>query len=466
MQAGAGAQSLLRATLRNAASVANPQRAIADTLESLRTSTGAAGASITRSPGGQHIVAGDASAWAGDVKSLAAHIPAIPNDMTRNVPLDGISITATAWYTLKPTTDLLLSLWYVQSAEPPDEDVVAVHADVLSLLMAQHRMNLQQERSNLLANSILGSIADPLLVLDDNRTVMLMNPAAEALFDVGTAESFNQPLAQVVRSPSLIEILDNQKPEGQPTEEWTINGLTYLPLLSPINTPDGMPDGWVLSLRDVTRFKRLNRNQQEFMRVVSHDLRSPLTSIQGFADMVRMGMVGEVTEKQVYFMDKIMGGIVQMTSIVDNIQDAGRFDPETGFYEMQRAQVDLAEVASKIVQNQIVPAEKQNLYVELSIAEDVPIMNLDENMINRAITNLVDNAIKYTPDGGRVEVNIQKENRDVIISVRDDGYGISEENQKKLFRRHSRIHRKEHARVKGTGLGLFIVRSVAQHHGG
>jgi signal transduction histidine kinase len=222
----------------------------------------------------------------------------------------------------------------------------------------------------------------------------------------------------------------------------------------------------VLSLRDVSRFKRLNRNQQEFLRVVSHDLRSPLTSIQGFADMVRMGMVGEVNEKQVYFMDKILGGIVQMTSIVENIQDAGRFDPETGFYEMQRAQVDLQEIAKKIVHHQIVPAEKQDLTVEMNVADDVPIIYADENMITRGITNLVDNAIKYTPNGGKVAVDITKEGNNVVISVKDDGYGISEDNQKKLFQRHSRIHRKEHSKVKGTGLGLFIVRSVAQRHGG
>ena len=221
-----------------------------------------------------------------------------------------------------------------------------------------------------------------------------------------------------------------------------------------------MRRGWVLALRDVSRFKRLNHNQQEFMRIVSHDLRSPLTSMQGFADMIRMGMVGEVTERQVYFVDKILSGISQMAAIVENIQDAGRFDPETGFYDMEREHVDLGEIAKTIVQNHIIPAEKQELTLELRVDDSVPILNADGNMLTRAITNLVDNAIKYTPNGGRVEVGIERDGDMVVIRVTDDGHGISEEDQRRLFQRHVRLEYKEHRQVKGTGLGLFKVNRI------
>ncbi|MEO1166714.1 MAG: ATP-binding protein, partial [Chloroflexota bacterium] len=92
--------------------------------------------------------------------------------------------------------------------------------------------------------------------------------------------------------------------------------------------------------------------------------------------------------------------------------------------------------------------------------------NRDANMIERSIINLVDNAIKYTPNGGTIEVGLRVEDGQIVISISDTGYGISEENIKSLFKRHFRIRRREHARVKGSGLGLFIVRSVAQHHAG
>ncbi|MFZ4815854.1 MAG: sensor histidine kinase [Phototrophicaceae bacterium] len=327
-----------------------------------------------------------------------------------------------------------------------------------------------QPTTDSLATSILNSIMDPLLVLSEDRHIVQMNPAAEKLFGLSSASAAGQSLADVVNSPTLLSLIDNQDqhddgrpPEWSPDEQGT---LTYLPRLSAIQPAVGQPAGWVLALRDVSQFKRLNKNQQEFMRIVSHDLRSPLTAMQGFADMIHMGLVGTVTEKQIYFVEKILSGITQMTAIVENIQDAGRFDPETGFYEMQRTQIDVHEILLRIVQNHIIPAEKQELTLEVRVNDNVPIINADENMLVRAITNLVDNAIKYTPNGSKVDITAVVEAENMVISITDNGYGISEEDQKYLFIRHRRITRQEHRGIKGTGLGLFIVRSVAQRHGG
>ncbi|PJF29577.1 MAG: hypothetical protein CUN52_07700, partial [Phototrophicales bacterium] len=219
-------------------------------------------------------------------------------------------------------------------------------------------------------------------------------------------------------------------------------------------------------IRLVARHEKLGRNQSEFMRIVSHDLRSPLTSIQGFASMLEAGSVGELNKQQEHFVEKILSGISQMTSLVENFQDAGRYDPETGFYEMQRKPCDVGEIIRKIVSNHIVPAEKQELHLKTQIEEDLPIIFADSNMLERAIINLVDNAIKYTPNGREIVVKALRNGDSVHIAVKDNGLGISPENQKLLFERHVRIPRAEHKRVKGSGLGLFIVRSVARRHGG
>lgn len=212
------------------------------------------------------------------------------------------------------------------------------------------------------------------------------------------------------------------------------------------------------------RHQTLMNNQNEFVRIVSHDLRSPLTSIQGFASM--MGAAGNLSEKQAHFVEKILSGVSQMTSLVDNIQDAGRYDPETGFYEMELALTDVVDIINRIVRNHILPAEKSELTLVVRADDNIPIIPADGNMLERALLNLVDNAIKYTPNGGRIEVSAEVEQGHLRIAVKDNGLGISLENMRQLFQRHFRIRRPEHKKVKGSGLGLFIVRSVARQHGG
>jgi signal transduction histidine kinase len=154
-----------------------------------------------------------------------------------------------------------------------------------------------------------------------------------------------------------------------------------------------------------------------------------------------------------------------MTALVENVQDAGRYDPDTGTYQVMRTPTDIGAIARKIVENHLAPADK-TLSVTVAVADDLPIINADETMLQRAINNLVDNAIKYTPDGGKIHVSVTRADNKIVVAVQDTGLGISTQNQRLLFERHARIFRQEHKRIKGTGLGLFIVRSVAKRHGG
>lgn len=236
---------------------------------------------------------------------------------------------------------------------------------------------------------------------------------------------------------------------------------------------DDVMESLVDSLRMVSyiahlkaRHQRHNRNQHEFLRVVTHDMRSPLTSMQGFGSMLESQMVGDLNEKQAHFVEKVMSGIAQLSLQIDNMQDAGRYDPETGFYEMSRSATDLIDLVRTVIGNSLLPTEKQNLILSFEAEDNIPIINVDSAMLERSVVNLVDNAIKYTPDGEKVNVFVRHVDDDIIIGVEDSGYGINPENIDKLFNRHFRIHRQEHRRVKGSGLGLFIVRSVAIKHNG
>ena len=266
----------------------------------------------------------------------------------------------------------------------------------------------------------------------------------------------DQVAVHVIRSPkACIGLLwiefghsDPISPEQGESLELLVDGLTIM----------------ASRVTSTIRQRKISRNQSEFMRIVAHDLRTPLTSMGGFVNMLEA--VGDLNDQQRYFVEKVNHGIEQMTSQVDNFQDAGRFDVETGFYEMVREPLDLTEIARQIVETHLMPAEKQELTLTTKIGDNVPIVNADTVMMHRAIVNLIDNAIKYTPNGRQVEVGVNIVDDELRLSVADNGLGISPENQKMLFERHVRIHRPEHKRIKGSGLGLFIVRSVAQRHGG
>jgi signal transduction histidine kinase len=311
-----------------------------------------------------------------------------------------------------------------------------------------------------LFESLFAALSDPVLIFDANWRLARANEAARRVM-VNSGDPRGQHIEAVLTDPAFSRsVLTGTLPQ-----EWhTAEDNYFIPHMQSVHDEQGQPETHILILRDVSTVRRLNMNQNEFVHIVSHDLRSPLTTIKGYTGM--LGMDRGLTDKQRDYTEKLMSAIQQLANLVDNIQDAGRFDVETGFYIMQRSQCDVTEIVSRVVSGYVIPAEKQELAVSVEIAPDVPIISADVNMIERALTNLVDNAIKYTPNGGCVRVRVQRREDRLELSVQDTGLGISAEDQKRLFQRHSRINREEHRRVKGSGLGLFIVRSVAQRHGG
>ncbi|MBN1679920.1 MAG: PAS domain S-box protein [Anaerolineae bacterium] len=314
--------------------------------------------------------------------------------------------------------------------------------------------------------AVLASTPDPVLVVDRNMCLQLVNPAASEMFGTSADNVIGQPIQGVMQQPELAALLENDNPiAAQRMLEYTAeNGRTYSPSISDVRTEDGEMTGYVLVLRDISHFKRLNDNMSDFLSTVSHDMRSPLTFMKGYLDM--LGMVGDLNERQTTFVEKIATGVIQMSDMVEKILEAGKLDPMTGTYELNREPCDVVDIVQKMVSGLQSPAEKKGLTLTTTIEEGIPVINADRALLASAFTNLAENAVKYTPDGGRVHVKIGLNSDVLIFKVADNGLGISPEDQKKLFKRNVRIRRKEWKRVKGSGLGLFIVKNIAQRHGG
>jgi signal transduction histidine kinase len=239
------------------------------------------------------------------------------------------------------------------------------------------------------------------------------------------------------------------------------DGRTLYASASVIVSGDGQAIGRVAVLRDITYLKELDEMKSEFVATVSHDLRAPLTFMRGYAAMIPM--VGQVSTKQKRYVGKIMVGIEQMTELIDDLLDLGRIEAGVG---LMKEPCRLDDIVVALVASMAAQAKAKGVKLRLDRTEDVTVVVGDAALLRRVLSNLIDNAIKYTPDGGTVSVGWETRGDRVLLSITDTGIGIAKADQVHLFEKFSRIKRRETIDIKGSGLGLAIVKSIVERHAG
>ncbi len=309
--------------------------------------------------------------------------------------------------------------------------------------------------------AILSSTPDAVIVTDWRDRLLLINPAAEAVFELNGAAMENKPFREVLQQPKLVALLQKDVDSSNPQEIELPDGRTLYATASPIERSDGTKLGRVAVLRDVTHFKQLDQLKTEFVATVSHDLRAPLTFIRGYTTM--LPMVGKLNIKQQEFAEKILRGVEQMTELIDELLDLNRIEAGVG---VVREQFNIATVVEKAITNLQPLYENKDLKMDVQLASDLPAVSGDPTLVRQAISNLVDNAIKYTPSGGEIQVSAKLSKANIVLTVKDSGMGISQPDQVRLFEKFYRVRHKESLTVKGSGLGLSIVRSIAERHNG
>lgn len=316
----------------------------------------------------------------------------------------------------------------------------------------------EAERSRL--SAIIVSNPDAIIVTDRDHRILLFNPAAEGAFELTNQMLIGRTVAEVMPNREVAQFIQ-EPPPGQAGEFITASGRNLYAVISSIFDSDGQAAGRVCVMRDVTYFKELDEMKSEFVATVSHDLRAPLTYMRGYATM--LPMVGALNPKQQEFSDKIMLGIEQMTALIDNLLDLGRIE----------AGVDLAaepcrvdEIIYGIIDTRKPMVENKPLTLQVDVPRNLPPVEGDATLLRQAITNLVDNAIKYTPSGGQVKIWARMDEKQCQIAVSDTGVGIAPSDQARLFEKFFRVQQRGSTSAKGSGLGLSIVKSVAEKHGG
>lgn len=341
-----------------------------------------------------------------------------------------------------------------------DVRYVSTLAGQAALAAANTHLFLNVEVSRRQLEAILNSTPDPVLVTDPNNRLLLANSAAEQAIGSRLAKSEGQPTQRLIQQKPLLNLL-NAMGEKQSVEVLLPDGRTYLATASSVMA-DGQRVGRVCIMRDVTHFKELDTLKSEFVSTVSHDLRSPLTLMRGYATM--MDMVGDLNEQQESYVSKIISGVESMARLVSDLLDLGRI--EMGV-DLQVEKISVLDVLEKVTSTLQMQANQKDIELSLELPKDLPDqIDADPALFHQAIYNLVENAIKYTSEGGQVFVRVRTSVKDLVFEIQDTGIGISPEDMARLFEKFYRGKARA-ARVRaGTGLGLAIVRSIAERHGG
>jgi signal transduction histidine kinase len=221
-----------------------------------------------------------------------------------------------------------------------------------------------------------------------------------------------------------------------------------------------------------TAVQQANIAKSEFVSFVSHELKTPMTSIKGYADLLSAGSVGEITEAQSNFLSTIRTNVDRMSTLVSDLADISRI--EAGRLKLEFAAVPVQEVVDEVVRSSRALVEQKEQSLSVEIPEDLPRMWGDRNRLIQVLANLLSNAVKYTPEGGHISIDARRTDQKhssgsaselIQISVRDDGIGIKEEDQKNIFQQYYRTEEGKEA-APGTGLGLNITRYLVEMQGG
>jgi PAS domain S-box-containing protein len=358
-----------------------------------------------------------------------------------------------------------------------DQAAVAVsNARLYEQLMLEQRQTAQlyqhvEERRNEL-EAILRGIGDGVIVTDPAFNLLLMNPVATRIFHVKADVTSSLPLSEVIPHQELTPIFHDalQGEKDAIVREISLSSAgdraeaTYQALASPILSAGGEVRGVVTVLRDITTQKELDRIKSNFLSVVSHELKTPLHSIKGFVDIILMGKTGPVSETQADFLGTVRDQTTHLQNLINDLIEFSRLD--SGQVKLRLTDVSMAEVATAVTDKLKPLADQGQIQMANRVDSDIPTIEADRMRIEQVLTNLVQNAIKFTPPSGVVTVSAADLGEEVQVAVSDTGIGIPASELIRIFDRFYQVDSSSTRHYRGAGLGLTISKHIIEYHHG
>lgn len=336
--------------------------------------------------------------------------------------------------------------------------LLSLLADFAAIAIENARLYSQTEKERDTLDAILRDTEDAIVVVDTAGKLMFCNPTAQQVFGVSPDVAAGTPLEDVIEHPAVRELFQKQGRTGRSRlAEIALDGGKQW-LHAQLTVIDGV--GKIAVMQDITHLKELDRIKSEFVTSVSHDLRSPLTAILGYIEL--LARVGPLNEKQEVFANNIRTSVQSITALITDLLELGKI--EAGF-DQDREPTDLAQLIRDAVETLRLQWEGKHQQVQITLPEDIPVFLGNPLRLRQLINNLVENAVKYTPAGGRVTVEMETTPDVVMLRVIDTGIGIPKREQPYIFDKFYRTDDVMET-YAGTGLGLSIVKSIVEQHEG
>ncbi|HKI99631.1 MAG TPA: ATP-binding protein [bacterium] len=316
--------------------------------------------------------------------------------------------------------------------------------------------------------AVLASMVEGVLAVEPSGRLLTCNGAAGRMFGIDPVRARGRDLLEVVRHPGLQRLVHDASVSPAPLEhELTLFGETPRTLQahgSALRDPRGQGLGTLVVLNDVTHLRRLERMRQDFVANVSHEIKTPITSIKGFVETLLDGTLEDSATAR-RFLEIVARHTDRLNAITDDLLNLSRIEEEAEQGDLHTEDVSLAELVRAAIGVCVAKAASRDIRLTADCPAELR-ARVNPQLVEQAVVNLVDNAVKYAPAGTEVRAEAAREPGGVVIRVRDQGPGIPAEHQPRLFERFYRVDKARSRKAGGTGLGLAIVKHIAQAHGG
>ena len=335
--------------------------------------------------------------------------------------------------------------------------------NVIEILSSELRQNLDEvNKQKRELEIIFERINDGIIAFNVNGEVTHINPLAKELLNITEKENtFKKIFKKIDVDINLdaVMYLENFTASEQRVK---IGEKTVNIFLAPYKDGNNFSSGVIVVVQDITEHVKLDEMRKEFVADVSHELKTPITSILGYADTLQDGEYDPETQKR--FLGVISSEGNRMANLVSDLLTLSRYDINKG--KTESTEFDLGELTKQCKEKLDIEGEKKKHNIECYVTSDVPPVRADKNGIERVILNVISNAIKYTPEGGDIKIYVGLAYNDAYIKVIDNGIGIPEEDLKRVFERFYRVDKARTREMGGTGLGLSIAKEIMEQNNG